>query len=205
MKKLSVLLLCTLLFFSVAGCNKQSLEPLGKCPVELQTITVKDDYYKDLSYSFLAPHGWMSVSPTAYLVRAYSAKAISKDHNNYPYVIITNFEKINSLTPREERMKIYKDLFNNKYDDYMKLAEQELSLANAKPSGITLKLYQGEHGKIAVIQYTYTDTAGGITFSVVDCYREDSTYSVYGSADIRSKDFDPAKTVPWIMDSLTVA
>lgn len=204
MKKLRTILVCILLLFSVAGCNnKQDLEPLGKCPVEMQTVTAKDSD-KDLSYSFSAPTEWMAVSPSAYLVRAYSAKSVTKNQDNYPYVNITNYEKINSLTPREERMKIYKDLFNNKYDDYMKLVEDELSLVDAKPSEIKFKLYKGEHGEIAAIQYTYTDTSKGITFLVVDCYREDIPYSVYGSADISSKDFDPSKTVPWIIDSLTV-
>ncbi|MBE6828776.1 MAG: hypothetical protein E7519_01055 [Ruminococcaceae bacterium] len=203
MRKLLTILVFILLLFSVAGCNREKLESLGRCPVAMQTVTVKDSD-KDHSYSFLAPADWMAVSLSAYLVRAYSAKAITENQDNYPYINITNYEKVNSLTPREERMRIYKDLFNNKDDDYIGLVEKELALVNAKPSDIKFKLYKGEHGKIAAIQYTYTDTAKGITFLVVDCYREDITYSVYGSADIRSKDFDPSKTIPWIIDSLIV-
>lgn len=186
----------------MAGCQTPKSE-LGTPPVSMRTVTAKDSY-KDITYSFLAPVDWMAVSPSAYLVRAYSAKAITKNQDNYPFIDITNYEKVNSLTPKDEKMRIYKDLFSNKYNDYIGLVEKELSLVNAKPSDIKFELYKGTHGKIAAIQYTYTDTAKGITFLVVDCYREDVTYSVYGSADIRSEDFDPSKTVPWIIDSLTV-
>lgn len=204
MRKFLPILVCLLLLFSISGCNKRdNLEPLGKCPVELQLVTAKDSY-KDLSYSFLAPTNWLVVSPSAYLVRSYSAKAITKNQYNYPFIEVRNFEKANSLIPKDERMKMYKDLFNNKYDDYIKIVKKELSVTNTEPSDMKFKLYKGAHGKIVTIQYKFPDLDRKTVFLVVDCYREDIPYNVYGSADIQSKDFDPIKTIPWIMDSLTV-
>lgn len=117
MKKTITVLASILLLFAFAGCNnKQNSEELGKCPIEMQSVSNNDSDTKEI-YNFLIPKGWISQSPVGHTIEAISPDSINSqnlDKDISLSITIRNYSDNKSSKDIQQ----YKDLFEGKTDEY---------------------------------------------------------------------------------------
>jgi hypothetical protein len=199
MKKLLTILICTLLLFSVAGCNKQSSESLGKCPVEMQTVTHKDPTV-DATYTLSIPKGWTSASPTSHSVEARLPGYTYSSDLDADISLMISIRNYSDNQP-PERIQQYKKLFEGKTEEYQKTITKHFQEVGGNASNFQFKVYQGIHGRIAEVRYTYEYQ--GRTWNYVYCFREDIPYFAVGGLNNSNK-LSSGEVLPWVMDSLQV-
>jgi len=200
MRKLLTILVCTLLLSSVVGCNKQSSESLGKCPVEMQTVTNKDPNV-DAAYTLSISKGWTSASPTSHSVEVrFSGYTYSSDLDADISLMIGIRNYSDNQSP--ERIQQYKNLFEGKTEDYKKTIIKHFQEVGGNASNFLFKVYKGTHGRIAEVKYTYDYK--GKTWNYIYCFREDIPYYATGGFNSSNK-FSSGEVVPWVADSLQVS
>jgi hypothetical protein len=202
MKKLPIILACTLLLFSIAGCNKQNLESLGKCPVEMQTVTNKDSAI-DTTYTLSIPRDWQSSSPYRHAVEAIPPgyTDLSELNDDISLTIgVRNYS--DDISHSSKDIQQYKDLFENKTEKYQENITKELQDVGVKALNFQFKVYKGTHGRIAEVKYTYNYE--GKDWNYIYCFREDIPYYAVGGFD-DSKKFSSGEVIPWVADSLQVS
>jgi len=108
---------------------------------------------------------------------------------------------------------MYKDLFAGKpnaYEEHMKqsfanaasmLSSDSSNKVNPPTVDFNYQHYDGTHGKITEVQYSYTYE--GKKRHIIQCYREDIPYLVTGAFD-DSVDLSSGKIALWVADSLKV-
>lgn len=200
MKKLLTILTCTLLLFSAAGCNKQNLEPLGKCPVELQTVTNKDPNV-DMTYTLSIPKDWESASPNSHSVEVRSpgyTYSSDLDADISLMMGIRNYADHQS----QEDIQQYKNLFEGKTEEYQKTIVEHFQKVGGSASNFQFKVYKGTHGRIAEVKYT--EEYQGKTWNYVYCFREDIPYFASGGLNSANK-LSSGEVLLWVMDSLQVS
>lgn len=201
MKKLIALLLCTVLLLTASGCNSQKLETLGKCPVEMQTVTQKDAQAQlNITYTFPIPKGWHVIQEPGYNLGITPSNFTNTSELQNDISMIIGVVKYTKNKSNEE-IQTYKDLFNGNYEKY-----QENIIANAKMGGgsasdFQLKVYKGTHGRMAEIRFTCIYPK--MTWNSIECVREDIPYFVSGGFN-SSNAFSSGEVVPWVADSLQV-
>ncbi|WP_411676903.1 hypothetical protein [Caproicibacter sp.] len=199
MKRFLLILVCLLLLSSAIGCNKQKLEPLGKCPVEMQTVTNKDQNV-DATYTWSIPKGWDSVSLTSHSVEArFPGYTYSSDLDADISLMIgvRNYSDNHS----QEDIQQYKNLFEGKTEEYKNTIMKHFQEVGGNASDFQFKVYKGTHGRIAEVKYTYEYQEKISNY--VYCFREDIPYFAVGGLNSSNK-LSSGDVLPWVMDSLQV-
>lgn len=199
MKKVLAILACTLLLSSAAGCNRQNLEPLGKCPVEMRTVTNKDPNV-DAAYTLSIPENWQSGSPYSHSVEAIPPgyrDSSELDEDISSMIGVRNYSDGKS----SEDIQQHKDLFEGKTEEYKNTIIKHFQEVGGNASDFQFKVYQGTRGRIAEMRYT--EEYQGKTWNYIYCFREDIPYYAVGGFD-RSKKFSSGEVIPWVADSLQV-
>ena len=204
MKKLVTLLLCTVLLLTASGCNSQKLETLGKCPVEMQTVTQKDAQAQlNITYTFPIPKDWHVIQASGYVVAVTPSNITNTLELHDDLSLGLGIRKY-TVNQSKEQIQEYKDLFVGKYETYEEAIVANAQKSNGSISNFQLKLYKGTHGRIAEIRFicTFKDHPETVWDSIY-CFREDIPYFVSGGFD-SSKAFSSGEVVPWVADSLQI-
>ncbi|WP_411676883.1 hypothetical protein [Caproicibacter sp.] len=214
-KQLSITLMALTLLLLLVGCQTNK-STVGNPPVSLKTITQnsKGDL---VTFEFGVPGGWVSGPQYNLSVVACPENAVEKkfetEEDSLPFMVgIGNYYYSGSALSEKDK-QMYKDLFAGKtsaYEEHMKqsfanaasmLSSDSSSKVNPPKIDSNYKHYDGTHGKITEVQYSYT--YGGKKHHIIQCYREDIPYLVTGAFD-DSVDLSSGKIALWVADSLKV-
>lgn len=191
--------MCIFFFLFLLGCNEQNLVTLGKCPVEMQTVTHKDPGI-DTTYTLSIPKGWTSASPTSHSVEArFPGYNYSSDLDADISLMIGIRNYSDNQPP--ERIQQYKNLFEGKTEEYQKTIIKHSQEVGGDASNFQFKVYKGASGRIAELKYTYEYQ--GKIWNYIYCFREDIPYFAVGGFNSSNK-LSSGEVLPWVMDSLQV-
>ncbi|QNK40507.1 hypothetical protein [Caproicibacter fermentans] len=214
-RQLSITLMALTLLLLLVGCQTNK-SPVGNSPVSMKTVTQNSK--GDLAtFEFGVPEGWASGPHYNLSVVACPKDAAEKkfeaEEDSLPFTVSIGNYYYSASAITEEDKQMYKDLFagkTNAYEKHMKksfdnaaniLSSDQSSKVNPPKIDFNYQHYDGTHGKITEVQYSYT--YGGKKHHIIQCYREDIPYLVTGAFD-DSVDLSSGKIALWVADSLKV-
>lgn len=194
--------------FMISGC--QSTEPIGDCPVKLQSVT-QDSRDSFVTFEFEIPEGWMAYQDSGYFtVIAFPKDKIEEidPDEDYDMILgISNYNQIIGDFSFHERIAATNELFKGNNQPFEEFTKKNAGMMDKDITAddFEFELYKGRYGKIAAVKYTitYPEKYDIAPYHIIRCYREDIPYVITGTFH-DSNEISSGDIALWAADSLSV-